>query len=92
MSKLLALSLSITATSANYSSLSSFFLWKTKMGERLREANKKQADGRLKVRAFLVTDAKSTKQIGLDEAHYRGFGSSKIVHYYCLVGRACAMP
>jgi hypothetical protein len=24
------------------------------------------------VRAFLVTDAKSTKQIGLDEAHYRG--------------------
>lgn len=46
--------------------------------ERRREKNgseierKKQADGRLKVRAFLVTDAKSTKQIGLDEAHYRG--------------------
>ena len=52
MSKLLALSLSITATSANYSSLSSFFLWKTKMGERLREANKKSSRWKAESESF----------------------------------------
>lgn len=60
--------------------------------ERRREKNgseierKKQADGRLKVRAFLVTDAKSTKSKLASTRHItRGSGSSKIVHIYIYV-------